>query len=67
MKMAEQDMSHYHGGGLLFVLGILAIVYGIIQYLIVGLGLPAYVAWIAGGILLLLIKWLKKSMKGKGK
>ncbi|MFI5265301.1 MAG: hypothetical protein ACHQT7_00990 [Candidatus Levyibacteriota bacterium] len=63
IKMAEQNKSH--SGGLLFVFGVLAIAYGVIQYLMVGLGWPAYGAWITGGILLLLVKWLKKSMKGK--
>jgi len=41
--------------------GILAIVYGIINYMIVAMGWQAHTAWIVGGIILLLIAWAKQS------
>lgn len=54
----------YHGGKkakLYFFAGTLAIVYGIINYL-VSTGWPGYQAWIAGGVLLVIIGVLKKHM-----
>jgi len=48
---------------LLDTLGVLVIVYGVIQYLIEGLGWPGYGAWMTGGVILLLVAWAKKSMK----
>lgn len=63
--MAEEKCCSHHGG-FLFKLGILAIVYGVVQYLMTGLNWPAYGAWIGGGIILMIIDWLKKSM-GMGK
>ena len=59
--MADEKHMH-HGGHLLFTVGILAIVYGIMQYLMVGMNLPPYAAWIIGGILIVLVAWWKKSM-----
>ncbi len=64
--MAEEKMNGKCCGGrgkkyMLF--GVLAIVYGIINYLITALGWQAYTAWIAGGVILLLIAWAKGSMK----
>ncbi len=64
--MAEDKQMHAHKGGhFLFTLGILAVVYGITQYLMVGLNWPSYGAWIAGGVLLLLVAWWKKSRMAK--
>lgn len=64
--MAEdKQMCGHKGGHMLFMLGILAVVYGIIQYLMVGLNWPSYEAWIAGGVLLLVVAWAKKNMMGK--
>jgi len=45
------------------VLGVLAIAYGVINYLISSLGWQPYMAWIAGGVILLLVSWAKGSMK----
>ena len=61
--MAEKEMCNCHHGGILKKLGILAVVYGITQYLMVAQGWPAYSAWIAGGVLLIVIAWAKKSMQ----
>ena len=58
--MAEEK-GMYHKGGILFLLGILAIVYGIVQYLLLVLVWPVYTAWIVGGIILLLVSWAKKN------
>ena len=52
-----------HPGHALKVLGILAIVYGVINYLMSSMGWQPYMAWIAGGAILLLIAWAKGSMK----
>lgn len=58
--MAEEKM---HGKGkILEILGILAIVYGIINYLTTALSLPSYGAWIVGGVILILVGWAKKAM-----
>jgi hypothetical protein len=43
--------------------GVLAIVYGIINYLTQVMGWQPYMAWITGGIILLLVAWTKGSMK----
>jgi len=59
--MAEEKGMYCHKGGWLFVLGVLAIVYGIVQYLLLALGWPIYTAWIVGGIILLLVSWAKKN------
>lgn len=58
--MAEKEMCNHHGG-LLSKLGILAVVYGVTQYLLAQ-GWPTYSAWIVGGVLLVLVSWAKKSM-----
>ena len=55
----------HHGGKkakLYFLLGVLAIVYGIINYLITVMLWPDYQAWIVGGVLLLVIGSIKKHM-----
>jgi len=52
-----------HPGNALKVLGILAIVYGIINYLTSAMGWQPYMAWIAGGAILLLVSWTKGGMK----
>jgi hypothetical protein len=43
--------------------GVLAIVYGAINYMISVMGWEMYMAWIVGGLILLLISWMKGSMK----
>ena len=60
--MAEDKMMIHGKGKILEVLGILAIVYGVGNYLMVGLNWPSYGAWIAGGVILVLIGWAKKTM-----
>jgi len=44
--------------------GVLAIVYGVINYLTAVMGWAPYMAWVVGGVILLLIGWAKDSMKG---
>lgn len=58
--MAEKE--YHQGGHVLFFLGILAVTYGVVQYLMVAQGWPAYGGWIGGGVLLVLVSWLKKTM-----
>jgi len=60
--MAEEKMMHGKGK-ILEILGILAIVYGIINYLTTALSWPSYGAWIAGGVVLVLVGWAKKAME----
>lgn len=58
--MAEEKVAYRtHHRDWLFVLGVLAIVYGITQYLVVALAWPAYTAWIVGGIIILLVGWAR--------
>jgi hypothetical protein len=52
-----------HAGKKYMLFGVLAIVYGVINYLMVGMNWQPYMAWIVGGIILLLIAWTKGSMK----
>lgn len=60
----EGGMSwHHHGGGgkhWLFTIGILALVYGIVSWAMIAYSLPMYMGWIIGGVLLILVAWLKK-------
>jgi hypothetical protein len=51
-----------HAGKKYMLFGVLAIVYGIISYLQTQMGWESYMAWIAGGVILLLIAWAKGSM-----
>ena len=52
-----------HPGNALKVLGILAIVYGVVNYLTSAMGWQPYMAWISGGVILLLVSWSKGGMK----
>lgn len=61
--MADEKMMHGGKGKLLEAAGVIAIVYGIINYLMVSLSWPAYGAWIAGGVMLVLVGWAKRSME----
>ena len=61
--MAEEKMMMPHPGNALKVLGTLAIVYGVINYLMSSMGWEPYMAWIAGGVILLLVSWAKGGMK----
>ncbi|MDO8621525.1 MAG: hypothetical protein Q7R31_04590 [Candidatus Levybacteria bacterium] len=61
--MAEEKMMCQHNPGkILTTLGVLTIVYGVINYLISAMAWAPYAAWIAGGVILLLVGWAKKSM-----
>lgn len=62
IKMADEKMWHGGKGKLLEVAGVIAIVYGIINYLMTNLSWPTYGAWIAGGVILVLVGWAKKAM-----
>lgn len=65
--MAEEKMNGKccsgHKGKKFMLFGVLAIVYGIIQYMVDVMAWAPYMAWIAGGAILLLIAWAKGSMK----
>lgn len=64
MKDEVMVCSCNHGGGKKYMLfGVLAIVYGIVNYLMSSMGWEPYMAWIAGGVILLLVSWAKGSMK----
>ena len=52
-----------HGGKKYMLFGVLAITYGIVNYLMSVMGWEPYMAWIAGGVILLLVSWAKGSMK----
>ena len=52
-----------HAGKKYMLFGVLAIVYGIINYLQTAMGWQPHMAWIAGGVILLLVSWAKGSMK----
>lgn len=60
--MAEEKMMCHNPGKLLTTLGVLAVVYGVITYLMSVVGWAPFAAWIAGGVILLLVGWAKKSM-----
>lgn len=45
------------------IIGVLAIVYGIINYLITEMNWDLYTSWIAGGVVLLLVSWAKGSTR----
>ena len=57
----KDDMPMWHGGGKhwLFTLGVVAFVYGLMNWAMVTYMWPAYTAWMVGGALLVLIGWLK--------
>lgn len=61
--MADDKMMMPNPKSAFMVLGILAIAYGVINYLMTAMGWEAYMAWIAGGVILLLVSWAKGSMK----
>jgi hypothetical protein len=66
IKMAEEKMACPKCdcfGQKYMLFGILALVYGVIIWLIDSMGWQPSAAWIVGGIILLLISWVKKSRK----
>ena len=64
--MAEEkgmcNCGHGHAGKKYMLFGVLAIVYGIVNYMMAVMGWQPYMAWIAGGVILLLVSWAKNSM-----
>lgn len=61
----EEMMCHHHcwgGKHMYMLLGVLAFAWGLLNYLMVAMGWPAYGAWMATGVFLVLVGWLKKWM-----
>lgn len=58
----KEEMMHCHGGGKhwYMLLGSVAFVYGLMSYFMAVYAWPAYTAWMVGGVLLVLIGWVKK-------
>lgn len=52
-------------GKMLSAVGTIAIVYGAGRYVVENLIWPEYLAWIVGGVVLVLIGWAKSSMEEK--
>ncbi|MDO8582904.1 MAG: hypothetical protein Q7R51_00040 [bacterium] len=64
MKEEVMVCNCNHKAGKKYMLfGVLAIVYGAINYMTSVMGWETYMAWIAGGAILLLVSWAKSSMK----
>jgi len=61
--VAEEKMLMPNPKSAFMVLGVLAIVYGAVNYMTATMGWETYMAWIAGGVILLLVSWAKGSMK----
>lgn len=60
--MAEEKMhcgGHHH---FLVTLGLIAIVYGVVQWAMVAYSLSSGVSWILGGVLLIVVWWFKKAL-----
>lgn len=49
-------------GKLIEAAGVIAVIYGAGTYMVLNLSWPEYLAWIAGGVVLLLVAWAKRSM-----
>lgn len=62
--MADDKMIMPNPKSAFMVLGILAIVYGVINYLMTAMNWQPYMAWIGGGVILLLVAWAKGATKG---
>lgn len=65
--MAEDKMNGKcctgRAGKKYMLLGVIAIVYGAVNYMIDVMGWQPYMAWIVGGVILLLISWIKGGQK----
>lgn len=59
--MAEERMIHPNPSKIFMIFGVLAIVYGVINYLMMAMNWSAYASWIVGGIILLLVSWARQS------
>lgn len=58
--------GHHMGGGgkhWLFTIGIVAFVYGLMQWAMIAYAWQPYTGWMVGGLLLILIGWMKKWRK----
>jgi len=55
-------MYRHSGAHFLLTLGLVAIAYGVVQWARAMYNLPDYGAWILGGVLLILVWWIKKTM-----
>lgn len=57
----DHRFAHHHGGGKhwLFTIGVVAFVYGLMSWAIVAYGWQPYTGWMVGGLLLIVIGWLK--------
>lgn len=63
MGMGHCGMGHGMGGKHLYMLvGTFAVVYGLVTWAMTVYMWPSYMAWIIGGILLILVGLLKKMM-----
>ncbi len=51
---------HHKGKHVYMVIGTVAFVYGLMSYFMTVQMWPSYTAWMVGGILLVVIGWLKK-------
>ncbi len=58
--MAEERMIHPNPSKVFMIIGVLAIVYGIINYLMMVMLWSPYASWIVGGVILLLVSWSKQ-------
>lgn len=61
----EKMMCCGHAGKKYVLFGTLAIVYGIVNYMTEIMAWQPYMAWIAGGVILLLVAWTKGSACNK--
>jgi hypothetical protein len=62
--MAEEKMMCKCGNGRKYMfIGVLAIVYGIVTYMISVMNWQPYMSWIVGGVILVLLSWAKGSGK----
>ena len=62
--MAEEKILSPNPKSAFMVLGVVAIVYVIVDYLITIMDWQTYLAWIVGGVILVLIGWAKGSTRG---
>lgn len=63
MEMGQCACHHdMFGKHTYMLIGTLVFVWGFINYLMVAQGWPMYSAWMVGGVLLVVIGWVKKWM-----
>jgi len=59
-EMEHCECHHFGGGHLLFTLGLLAFLYGVVNYLRVMYSWPPYMGWVVGGLALIVVGFAKK-------